>query len=365
MRPPPKAPPISAKRKKTGGDNSNSESQSGKDNSTSISKSKKSSVSMKDTSESEAKEMSELLEASSSKFDKNFDKELVEEVTDDHIYLDRPWLLDDSFGIEIYKSVPKVFYMKPLFLMERMALRTWPVQKFVAVAAITNFKLNKLYTRISDLFDDESAQRQQWLSSAQKRLVVKDRWLSISRSVVQMSFDFTLRRLVFRFLRIFYRMALALFNAGKSVYKMLNSGAKETPFEFWQRSLTKVDVVFYLDLEGPGDAILLGEVKMDTAAPVDIMREYCRRNFREELNKTVGDSFVFYRHEPKEEVCLREDEFKTYSRDFAPMKMDSKTMVSAMTAVLKKDPARGRMMIPEFKKDDEEEDAELEKLLKH
>jgi hypothetical protein len=282
--------------------------------------------------------------------------------------LDRPWLLEDCYNVEIFKLVPVVFYMQPVNFCRRMALRSYPAQKITAVAAIIQYKLSRLYERIGNLFDEESSSYSYWHNQARLKMLARDDLLKLSYSIVQMSFDFTLRRRIAKALYAVFSVFKMIFNLSKAVYKLIDAGAKETPYEVFQRSLNKVDIAVVLDLEG-NNVTTLGEFKMDITAPVEIMREYIRRNFAAQLNETVGDSFLFYRIDPvggvKGQRLKKEDEFKTYSKDYALLRTDATTMMSAMTATLVRDPDRGRVMMEVVAPEAEEDDEELLKLLKH
>ena len=106
-------------------------------------------------------------------------------------------------------------------------------------------------------------------------------------------------------------------------------------------------------------------------APCDIMREAIYRNFRDELNKTIGQSFIFQKTDPvtlMEDVCLREDEFKTYSKLYCIEKTDKRTMMTLLTVVIIEDKERGRALIPEIDiesrdNNDKKELEEMQKLL--
>jgi hypothetical protein len=42
-------------------------------------------------------------------------------MTEDHVTLDKPWVLPDAKGLEMHKLIPDVFYMKPLKLVSARA----------------------------------------------------------------------------------------------------------------------------------------------------------------------------------------------------------------------------------------------------
>jgi len=86
------------------------------------------------------------------------------------------------------------------------------------------------------------------------------------------------------------------------------------------------------------------------------MREYICRSFRIALNETVGESFLFcmVNHDTGKVVTLsRENEFKTFSKDYTHEETDSRTMVTYNAVTIVKDKGRDKELIPEF---DEPED---------
>jgi hypothetical protein len=293
--------------------------------------------------------------------------EVRETVTADHIVLDHPWLLADAYDIEIYKVLPRVFYYRPLFFLRRQLLASYPVQKTAAVCATTLHKYAAFLAWLQSSFDDESdayASLQAKITSTQE---ARDRWLTISRTIVQMSFDFTLRRQVFGILYKFYGVTAGTIKFLRGLMKNAAGGAAETPYEYWKRSMEKVDVLCIID-KGNGRTETVGEFKLDLKAPADIMREFIRRAFRTQLNATFGESFLFFKVDQdtaEEEILLREDEFKTYSKTYCFEKTDAKTMVTSMAILIIPDPNRGRVLIPEFEAEsaEEAEAGELQELL--
>ena len=90
------------------------------------------------------------------------------------------------------------------------------------------------------------------------------------------------------------------------------------------------------------------------------MLEAIYRNFRDELNKTIGQSFIFQKTDPvtlEDDVCIRDEEFKTYSKSYCVEKTDKKTMITALTVVIIEDKERVRALIPDLnvKKDDKDD----------
>ncbi len=92
------------------------------------------------------------------------------------------------------------------------------------------------------------------------------------------------------------------------------------------------------------------EIQIDLQAPMDVVREVVQRNFRETLNKTCGDSFLFYVSMPngKDKILTRNKESGTYSKDYAPFMMNQKTLIGAPTFTLIPEPNTKPKLIPEF-----------------
>lgn len=290
------------------------------------------------------------------------------ETTMDHITLDHPWMLGDVYNIEVYRVMPRVFYYKPLFFARRQIVQSYPVQKTVAIAAITLHKYAGFLEWLQSNFDEESETFASIGKKVQHSREMRDQWLKLSRTIVQMSYDFALRRYVFSILYKVYGTTAGIVKLLRGLVKTASAATSETPFDYWKRSMEKVEVVCILD-KGNDNCTVLGEFKLDLKAPVDIMREFIRREFREKLNTSVGESFLFFKVDPDtavEEILLKENEFKTYSKAFCFEKTDSKTMVTSMAVLIIPDPKRGRVLIPEFAAEEdagEKQNEELEQLL--
>lgn len=306
----------------------------------------------------------------------------AEEATEDHIQLDRPWLLEDVDQVEVYKAVPHIFYMRPLYALRRKLLRTYFTQKTIAIMAITNHKLSGIYSSMCGFFDDDSGTAVMLTKWSHRANEKKNGWLRLSYRKVDMSYDFSLRK----------SFGKAIWGIGKgigttvkmvtNVVKTVNSGAEETPYEYWARSYEKEKVAATLNM-GNDQEVALGDIEMDLKAPVEIMREYIHRAFREKLNETIGESFLFTiidEESNKMTILPREDEYRTLAKIYAVQKVDARTFMSSLAVLLVKDRMRGRVFIPEFakveedkgdvaegsedEKEEEEDDMEMHRLLK-
>lgn len=297
------------------------------------------------------------------------EKELIEETTEDHITLDRPWMSDDIVDLKVYKVLPRIFYYKPLFYLQRKTIETYPIQKIIAISAITQHKYGKFLEKMVLNIDQDNPKYEELNMKIEKVKKRKNKILNSSRTIVQMSYDFSLRRRTYLILRSITLGVISSFRLLRGIIKTYTSTEKESTLEFWMRSMSKVDIVCILD-NGNNNDIELGEFKMDLNAPCDIMREYIRRSFREELNKTIGESFLFSKVDPitfNEEILPRDSEFKTYSKTYCIEKTNSKTMVTLMTILIIPDKERSRVIIPEVlnKKNSsvDDQDEEMQKLL--
>jgi hypothetical protein len=289
-------------------------------------------------------------------------EELKEEVTLNHITLDHPWMLEDCYGIEIYKLPKVVFYEKPIRSIKRIVIRFYFIQKIIAILAIFSHKWSKLFEMFIKYFDEDNSMYKKCQNVIISSIKTRDYFLSCSIYIIVLSFDFTLRRKIAKQFYKIYLLLKMIFMNVYNIYHNLTSGMKETPYEYWQRSLEKEVVQCIYEISST-ESINLGEFRMDIKAPLEIMREYICRRFRIPLNKTIGESFIFFRINPnneKEEYCAREDEFRIHAKDFVIMKTDNITFESTLTVTIVKDKDRGKVLIPEFQ-DDFDDIGSLEK----
>jgi len=140
----------------------------------------------------------------------------------------------------------------------------------------------------------------------------------------------------------------ALTNAVIQAYKKSaeTDQSKGIDFDTWDESLTKIEVSVVLEIPFQDDE-KLGEVKMDLKAPIAVMREYIYRNFRSRLNEICGEQFLFFCAKDDDEagtgevveiLLARAKEVMVYTGDFAPFKMDTKTMEGINKIVIVIDP---------------------------
>jgi hypothetical protein len=280
-------------------------------------------------------------------------QELQEEVTLNHIALDHPWMLDDVYGMEVYKLPSMVFYEKPVHSVKKFCLKLYFTQKFVAIMAIICHKWSRLFEWLVTFFDEESSSYRFCHGTILSSIKSRNYFLSLSIYIIVLSFDFTLRRKIGKQVYKVYLLLAMICRNFYNIYKTVTSNLQETPYEYWQRSLEKENVKCIYEMSS-NDSIVLGEFRMDIKAPIEIMREYICRNFRAELNKSIGDSFIFFRLNPtsgKEEYCDRNDEFKIHAKEFALLQTDAKTFESILTVTIVKDKERGKVLIPEYKDD--------------
>jgi hypothetical protein len=129
------------------------------------------------------------------------DEELMEEYTDDHIKLDRPYMMDDIYDIDVYKVLPRIFYYQPIFYLSRQVIELYPVQKLIAIFAITQHKYTKLLERLKSNYDEENENYHNLQVSIDKVNKIKYKFLNSSRSIVQMNYGFTLQRRIYGVLK--------------------------------------------------------------------------------------------------------------------------------------------------------------------
>lgn len=129
------------------------------------------------------------------------DEELIEEYTDDHIKLDRPYMMDDIYDIDVYKVLPRIFYYQPIFYLSRQIIELYPSQKLIAIVAITQHKYIQLLERLKSNFDEENENYHSLQVSIEKVQRRKFKFLNSSRSIVQMNYGFTLQRRMYAVLK--------------------------------------------------------------------------------------------------------------------------------------------------------------------
>lgn len=145
------------------------------------------------------------------------DGELALEVvadTRDHFRVNRPWVLDSRESLDIYKVMPKPLFSMLLYRAERIGQRAYVLQKVCAVLAITAHKTGKLNKYLGHFFDEESSIGSWFRGRARVNHDTRNYWLKRSNSVVEMSYDFSLRRQITRASIRTLRMIRALARAG-------------------------------------------------------------------------------------------------------------------------------------------------------
>ena len=166
-----------------------------------------------------------------------------------------------------------------------------------------------------------------------------------------MSYDFTLRRQIFRTGRTAVRIGVI---AGRAIHNMIKkrqAAIPKNPYMEWEESPNKEQVMVYFELfeDAEDDELVeLGQINMDLKAPVDVLREYVRRNFREMLNQSTGDSFSFKKVGVKSEIVPRSEEAKKYTKDLVQNKMNRATMESVTCVLLVAEPGAKPVIIDEI-----------------
>ena len=264
--------------------------------------------------------------------------------TDDYICLDRPWVLDDAEYISVSKVVPSIFYIKPIQKLAKLGITNYIPQKIVAVSAINLHYIGQCNSYMSNLFDKESDTGEWFRNNKRNMDRRKNNILKYSRSVVDFNYDFTMRR-------NFWKSVLKKSKSAMKIYRRMKNRAQAIAgdenagidFDTWNDSNEKVPISIWVEEENKKD-VKIGEIIMDLKAPIIVMRQYIYRNneMREMLNSEYhGENFLFFvvkenldydESNPNgldsvEDWLLERDKEKmTYTSDFAPFKMDNKTM---------------------------------------
>ena len=76
--------------------------------------------------------------------------------SEDHICLDRPWVLEDTEYLTVFKMVPPKFFMKPVAAAAKAVVTSYVPQKAIQITAINTHNAARLSNYLSTLFDAES-----------------------------------------------------------------------------------------------------------------------------------------------------------------------------------------------------------------
>jgi hypothetical protein len=234
--------------------------------------------------------------------------------------------------------------MRPVNAFGTALVGSWAPQKGIAISAITLNKLAQLSNQLAGMFDSES-ETGQWLRENARHLEAqRDRVLRLSRSMVQLdSYDFGMRR---RLARSTARQLKAVHALMQRLGRVLERAtgdpqAAALSWEVWEQSKSKVEVEVFWETPAirrgaDPEQTRIGTLHMDLEAPALVLREYVQRECRDRLNELQGDSFLLQKQldDGSDFQLPRDKESQTFSKDFVPNKMDSKTMVAAFKLVL-------------------------------
>ena len=164
----------------------------------------------------------------------------------------------------------------------------------------------------------------------------RDSFFKLSRTVVTV----TNYRVIKRW---FKKQAAGTFRGVREGYSSLVKNVlrmelklQKSAFRTWEESKNKEKVQVVLQMLSSGfrpEQVPVGGLEIDLNAPADVLRIYMHRYFRQVLNETVGDGFLFLipveegAEETGEALMLkRELEPTNYSRVVSPFVMDARTM---------------------------------------
>ena len=216
--------------------------------------------------------------------------------SDDYICFDRPWMLDDCEYVPVFKIIPPSFYMQPIKKIQTVAITNAIPQKMIAISAITMDKISSLNKYIASYFDIESDMGLWFKRMSKKMANYRDSALKYSRSVVEMNYDFTLRRVIWKKSKKTIDLMKKLYRAAVNK-ALIMSGDTEAEFDLekWEASENKVEIAVWLENDRAKDE-KLGTISMDLTAPMFVMRLYLYRNeeIRAKLNALQGENFQFF-----------------------------------------------------------------------
>jgi hypothetical protein len=212
------------------------------------------------------------------------------------------------------------------------------------------YKISSLNRRIAGLFDPESETAVALNARADRFDEYKVRWMKLSRTPIDMSYDFTLRRQVGGVMYGMFRVGMKYALKMGRLLAARSGAITVSEWEIWHNSTNKMDCECKYEQFGV-EPILLGKFKMDLDAPANVMRSYIRLNFREILNESIGDAFEFYlpgnAGEGGDKQLARTAEPMTYSKDYAPFTLDKNMDGKYIVSIIKEKEYRHPILIPE------------------
>ena len=150
--------------------------------------------------------------------------------------------------------------------------------------------------------------------------------------------------------------ASAVVGVGNTVAKIIRMLTKmskpESGYNIWRRRRDGAVQIQCVLRRGRSNEEALGGFAMHLDAPCDVCREFVKRNFREQLNQSVGDSFrIIYNDERGEHKLLREREYRTYSKTVIPFIVDPSTLLGTYILTIAEEEGEEYTPIPEFEGD--------------
>ncbi len=281
-------------------------------------------------------------------------------VTDDHIKLDRVWVVEHEDGLEAFTPVilpPKQALVKKL---GRFFHKSYPTQKVIQISAIVYHKLGRLSETIAGLFDADSPNADKFRVRAAHFRVTRDRIAKYSIGKFEWSFDFSLRR---KFGRFFSRQIRGIKQSYKEHKKRMQDAADAAALTPYQEAcLNPVQSLIAIDIDEDGaDLIRLGEFNFaigsgDSATAVSTLREFVHRRLQNELlisKRKIGNNFRFISADAKHIPLNQNEEKANYALDYIAEKIDPDTMESTQCVSIVWDKNDKFSHIPEYDKGDD------------
>ena len=253
-------------------------------------------------------------------------------MSQDHIRLDRVWVLEDSEGLLGYTPIAKAATAKIADKVKRAVFCLYPVQKCIQVAAIGMHKLAGLSETTAALFDDDSPNAEAYRARAASLRVTRDRICKYSLSVITWSWDFSWRRKAWREVRRTTRSAMKKFKETRKWLKDRKAAQNLTGYQEAEMLLFKKTLILELDEVGEELEALGSFMFSVEETSVEILREYIQRRLQGVLNdRRIGDNFSFMEGgDPTDPFAIpkevpRKTEKGRYAKQFIVFKIDPKT----------------------------------------
>ena len=233
-----------------------------------------------------------------------------------------------------------------------------PSQLSIRFTVLFLSKLSRFVAAIGNLMDEEGEMSSKLITKANDIIELQNAVLKMSSTPVNTNNHGYTIRLISKTVMAVGRAVRDGAAYLMEEYRKYKENVYIDPFVIWDTSGDKVKISCSIESDS-GKQTEFGSFEMDLDAPCSVMRLYLRKNFRELLNDSCGDSFLFFGIvEERESILDREAEENTESRVYVQLTI-SDTDERMYKILIMRDKAEEFAHIPEFVSTENEKDGDI------